>query len=101
MSKMRGTAQGDLFPGASEDASASGEPPPDSFIGRIRDELGATLARVAAAETVPWPDATKALLAEMRFHSIANWLPASEAAELCRRFDAAMDRFYAEDEGGA
>jgi hypothetical protein len=97
MSKAHGAAQSDLFAAEAGDVSTGGEPPPESFVARIRDELTATLARVTAADTLPWADGTKALLAEMRFHSVAKWLPESEAAELCNRFEAAMARLYGED----
>ncbi|MFL5334913.1 MAG: hypothetical protein ACJ8H8_17405 [Geminicoccaceae bacterium] len=45
-----------------------------------------------AAELLPWPDLTRTTLAELRFNSIARWLPDAEAAALCQAFDAEMTR---------
>lgn len=47
------------------------------------------------------PDLTRATLAELRFHSIARWLPEDEAAELRAAFETELTRLYAaEDEAG-
>jgi hypothetical protein len=74
-------------------------PPPPDFVERIRAELEATLATARRAELLPWPDLTRATLAELRFNSIAGWLPGEEAAALRAAFDAEMARLYeAEDE---
>ena len=70
------------------------EPPPEDFIQPIREELGAMLARVQVATALPWRDRTRAMLAEMRFDSIANWLPQAEAARLRRDFRAALTALY-------
>ena len=70
------------------------EPPPEDFIQPIREELEATLARVQAATALPWRDRTRAMLAEMRFDSIATWLPATEATRLRRDFRAAVTALY-------
>jgi hypothetical protein len=77
-------AQADLF-----------EPPPADFIARIRDELTAALARVRAAAALPWKDLTAATLAELRFNSIAGWLPEDEANALRLSFQCEMNRLYA------
>jgi hypothetical protein len=75
------------------------EPPPPDFVARIRDELEATLRTVKDAATLPWPDLTRATLAELRFHSIARWLPEAEAAALRAAFEREMARLYqAEDD---
>jgi hypothetical protein len=51
-----------------------------------------------AAELLLWPDLTRTTLAELRFNSIARWLPEDEAAALRQEFDAEMARLYdAED----
>jgi hypothetical protein len=71
------------------------EPPPADFIARIRDELTATLARVREAATLPWKDLTAATLAELRFNSIAGWLPEDEASALRAGFQHEMNRLYA------
>jgi len=84
-------SNGDMFAPRAEE-----EPPPADFIDRIRGELQATLALAAGAAVLPWPDPTKALLTEMRFNSITNWLPAQEADSLRRAFNAELDRLYAE-----
>ena len=68
------------------------------FVAQIRAELNETLARVRAAELLPWSDLTRTTLAELRFNSIARWLPEGEAAALRRAFDAEMTCLYdAED----
>jgi hypothetical protein len=70
------------------------EPPPPDFIARIRSELAATLENVRTAATLPWSDLTRATLAELRFHSIAGWLPDDEAAALRAAFETEMARLY-------
>jgi hypothetical protein len=70
------------------------EQPPAEFIARIRGELEETLCTVRQAEGLPWPDLTRATLAELRFHSIAGWLPEEEAAGLRAAFEAEMGRLY-------
>jgi hypothetical protein len=87
-----GHDQPDLF-AAADGAPERLEVPPD-FIARIREELEATLAMSKAAERLPWSDFTKSALAEMRFDSLCNWLPAEEAARLREAFFAELDRLY-------
>jgi hypothetical protein len=70
------------------------ERPPEAFVARIRSELEATLCAVRQADTFPWPDLTRATLAELRFHSIARWLPDEEAASLREAFEMEMKRLY-------
>lgn len=70
------------------------EPPPTDFVARIRDELNGTLARVRAA-ALPWKDLTQATLAELRFDSIAGWLPEAEAPAFRAEFHRELDRLYA------
>jgi hypothetical protein len=65
------------------------------FIERIRDELTGTLAHVRDAAALPWKDLTAATLAELRFNSIAGWLPDDEARALRVNFQCEMDRLYA------
>jgi hypothetical protein len=43
---------------------------------------------------MPWSDLTQATLAELRFHSIAGWLPADEANGLRGAFELEMERLY-------
>jgi hypothetical protein len=81
-----------------EVAPAAFEPPPPEFVARIRNELEGTLHTVRGAVTLPWPDLTRATLAELRFHSIARWLPDHEAVALCTAFEAEMARLYEEQE---
>ena len=82
---------------ASDPAKVVFEVTPD-FVARIRAELNYTLALVRAAELLPWPDLTRTTLAELRFNSIARWLPEGEAAALRQAFNAEMTRLYdAED----
>jgi hypothetical protein len=68
--------------------------PPAEFVARIRGELEATLCAVREADSLPSPDLTRATLAELRFHSIAGWLPEREAATLREAFEAEMKRLY-------
>ncbi|MGH7056135.1 MAG: hypothetical protein ACREFA_20235 [Stellaceae bacterium] len=70
------------------------EAPPSDFTHRIREELLATLARVREANALPWRDLTVATLAELRFNSIAGWLPDEEAAALRADFQREMRRLY-------
>jgi hypothetical protein len=44
---------------------------------------------------LPWKDLTAATLAELRFDSIAGWLPQDEAAALRAGFHRELDRLYA------
>jgi hypothetical protein len=52
------------------------------------------LALVQDAAALPWKDLTQATLAELRFDSIAGWLPATEAAALRAEFHRELDRLY-------
>ena len=70
------------------------EPPPLDFIAHIRGELEATLARARDAARMPWRDLTAATLAELRFNSIADWLPPEEAASLREAFAREMARLW-------
>ncbi|MCB1882869.1 MAG: hypothetical protein KDG89_02560 [Geminicoccaceae bacterium] len=85
-------AQPDLF------GAEPFEAPPE-FVARIREELRATLARVQGAEALPWADLTRTTLAELRFRSIAGYLPEGEAAALRQAFEREMERLYAEADG--
>jgi hypothetical protein len=77
-----------------ERAAVAFEQPPAEFVERIRDELVAALGTVREAESLPWPDLTRATLAELRFHSIARWLPEEEASTLREAFEVEMKRLY-------
>src|SRR5947209_1535742 len=70
------------------------EPPPADFIERIRNELLGTLAMAREAARLPWKDLTAATLAELRFNSITNWLPANEAETLRESFNREMARLW-------
>jgi hypothetical protein len=79
-------------------ASVAPDQAPPDFVARIRTELETTLRSVQEAATLPWPDLTRATLAELRFNSISRWLPGKEAAALREAFEAEMARLYeAED----
>jgi hypothetical protein len=67
---------------------------PADFIERIRNELTNTLVMVRRATTLPWKDLTAATLAELRFNSIAGWLPTDEANVLREEFGREMIRLY-------
>lgn len=72
-----------------------------AFIERIRAELAETLERVRAAERLPWPDLTKATLAELRFKSLVRYLPPLEADALLAAIETEMDRLYALEDARA
>lgn len=99
MATVRSARQPDLF-GPSQTSPDIGygallqEPPPADFIERIRGELNSTLALACEATTMPWRDLTTATLAELRFKSIAGWLPADEASTLRERFAQEMARLW-------
>jgi hypothetical protein len=52
------------------------------------------LTRVREAIVLPWNDLTAATLAELRFNSIASWLPDEEASALRLSFQPEMSRLY-------
>jgi hypothetical protein len=92
MGTYRSSRQSDLF--AAVGQAHLQEPPPADFITRIRGELTDTLARVREAATLPWKDLTAATLAELRFNSIAGWLPDDEAKVFRACFEREMSRLY-------
>lgn len=99
MSKRRTAAQADLFAADPASPSEHAVAVDAAFVQRIRDELHRTLAIVTAADRDPWATPTQGALAQLRFQSIAStWLPAEEAAELWRRFDAELLRIYGPDD---
>jgi hypothetical protein len=98
MGSYRSSRQPDLFAVAGE--ALLQEPPPAGFIARVRSELTDTLARVREAAALPWKDLTAATLAELRFNSIAGWLPDDEASALRAGFQREMNRLYAIAEEG-
>jgi hypothetical protein len=97
MGTYRSSRQPDLFAAAQ---TLLQEPPPPDFIARIRGELADTLARVREAVALPWKDLTAATLAELRFNSIAGWLPDDEASALRAAFQCEINRLYAIAEEG-
>lgn len=95
----RFACQLDLFAVTPENATGSpvdqlDEHPGEAFIDRFRGELQATLALARSAAMFPWADLTRTYSVEMRFNSISNWLPRTEAVALRRAFAAEMDRLY-------
>ena len=52
------------------------------------------------AAALPWKDLTTATLAELRFNSIAGWLPEDEASALRAAFQCEINRLYINAEGG-
>jgi hypothetical protein len=93
MARFRSGDQPDLFANTGDILRA--EAPPSDFIDLIRDELTGTLARVRETAVLPWKDLTAATLAELRFNSIAGWLPDDEARALRVNFQSEMNRLYA------
>jgi hypothetical protein len=93
MGTYRSSRQPDLFAAAGQ--AFLPEAPPADFIARIRGELTDTLGRVREAAALPWKDLTSATLAELRFDSIAGWLPDDEASALRVSFKREMNRLYA------
>jgi hypothetical protein len=98
MASYRSSRQPDLFATAGQ--ALLQEPPPADFIARIRCELNDTLGRVREAAALPWKDLTAATLAELRFKSIAGWLPEDEASALRAAFQCEISRLYAIAEEG-
>jgi len=98
MGSYRSSRQPDLF--ATSGRILLQEPPPADFTTRIRGELTDTLARVREAAVLPWRDLTAATLAELRFNSIAGWLPDDEATALRAAFQCEMNRLYIIAEAG-
>jgi hypothetical protein len=99
MASYRSPHQPDLFeptrsPRDGGYAALLREPPPADFIERIRRELTDTLAVARDAAALPWRDLTAATLAELRFNSIANWLPEVEANALRECFAREMARLW-------
>jgi hypothetical protein len=86
--------QPDLFANQLERTQHALDQPPADFVARIRDELESTLRTVREAARLPWPDLTRATLVELRFHSIAAWLPDEEAVALRAAFETEMARLY-------
>ena len=96
MAHFRSGHQPDLFAEVGDTSAV--EALPSDFIERIRGELTTTLARVREAVALPWKDLTTATLAELRFNSIAGWLPDDEAHALRVNFQREMNRLYAVEE---
>src|SRR5216683_4601683 len=99
MPTYRSRRQPDLFEPArpsreSGNAALMREPPPADFIERIRNELVGTLVMTREAAALPWKDPTAATLAELRFNSITNWLPAAEGEALRESFNREMARLW-------
>ena len=84
----------DLFGSAAGSRGASAEFPDAEFVARIRRELLGTLALAREATYLPWETLTQATLAELRFKSIAGWLPEAEAESLRDAFEAGLVRIY-------
>lgn len=60
-----------------------------------RERFEAEFARVKASKTFPWPDLTKAMLAEMSFNSNARVLyPRAQADAMRIEFAAEITRVY-------
>jgi len=96
-------AQPDLFGEQPSDPSVAAslglnQAPPE-LVTRVRRELEETLRIVREASALPWPDLTRTTLAELRFASMARWLPAEEAGALTAAFEAEMARLYAAEDG--
>jgi hypothetical protein len=64
-------------------------------VGGDSEEAAPGLARVRDASVLPWRDLTQAYLAELRFNSIAGWVPNDEADPLRADFRRELDRLYA------
>lgn len=92
----RFAGQPDLF---ARPEAGKPEPMEQEFIDGIRQELLATLTLARGAAVLPWRDLTRTTLAELRFNSIAGWLPDAEAARLRAAFAIEMQRLYAAAEG--
>ena len=58
------------------------------------EPMPSTLAMARAAAQLPWKDLTRATLADLRFNSVACWLPPEEANALREHFQREMTRLY-------
>lgn len=67
---------------------------PAEFVERIRNELAETLTLARGASSLPWRDPTAATLVELRFNSIAGWLPEADAESLRSAFGTEMRRLW-------
>jgi hypothetical protein len=86
--------QRDLFEGESPVERSETDLSPPSYrpdLVQVRARLHKILAEARAAEQLPW-DADRVLLYKTIFPHMAGWLPAEEAAQLRREFDAEMAR---------
>jgi len=85
---MLGETQPDLFAGAAQVVDYT--PDPD----KVRAKLLAVLDKARAAPTEPW---SRRDLDYYRvvFPQMTNWLPREEARQLCRAFEAEVERLLA------
>jgi hypothetical protein len=88
-------AQPDLFADPGRDMT---DPMEQAFIDGIREELLTTLALARDAAVLPWPNLTRATLAELHFNSVARYLPNAEAERLRGEFAVEIARLWAVEE---
>jgi hypothetical protein len=60
----------------------------------VRAELNELVATLRAAKTLPW-DADRVGVWRVVFPQMSDWLPAEEARQLCRDFEAELVRLEA------
>ena len=97
MSRQRLDSQPDLFATNAVLDRPEEDEADAVFVDGIRRELLGILDEVTGAPDIPWPDRTRALLTEKRFHSLAaSWLPSHESRRLRLAFAAELDRIYGE-----
>jgi DNA-binding PadR family transcriptional regulator len=61
---------------------------------KVRSKLHKLLAKVRAAQSMPWDERTL-MLNQTVFPQMTNWLPEDEAAQLRLEFEAALKRLKA------
>ena len=87
-------SQPDLF--APKPSARPADAPNDDYLRLIRARLHASLARVQAAERMPWDDHLEIIRHDNEFRFGKDVLPPEEGAALWAAFDVEMDRLYAE-----
>src|SRR4051794_32850178 len=88
--------QGDLFAADQPDPSDENFETPvyEADPEEVRLELNGLLAKMRAAETMPW-DAKRTALYRTIVPQMANWLPEDEAKQLCFEFETELKRLEA------
>ena len=68
--------------------------PEEGIVALIRARMQAMVAKVTAAERMPWPDRLAIAIVENEFRANMRLLPPDEAAALWADFDRELDRLF-------